>query len=303
MKHVILLHYYCEAEISRYLRIAEFLREYSRCSADYEFLLLAASCISPSQALEDAFARIAPAKTFPCRKTKDGYLEGSAAAFWEGMGYVNSRYDKDGGFAFWLESDTMPIKSNWVDLLELEWKKHPDILVMGLYVPWLSDTQAGVVPAHINGGGCYAKDMDNLIPASYKSSNTQPFDISLSQYAMKVRKFHKSGQFVFADQYKLCRDIRNPKITILNGHHLNQDELISRAISLLKDPVMIKEEIKRIGRLPADKKICCRLWNPRVKLCMIHDCVRYPFKRIFFIFDKIFFIKAFPILNMFRKRS
>ena len=304
MKHVILLHYYCEAEVSRYLRIAEFLREYGRCSAEYEFLLLAASCISPSQVLQDAFSKIAPAKTFHCRKTRDGYWEGSAAAFWEGMEYVNKNYEKDGGFTFWLESDTLPVKKNWVDLLGLEWEKHPGILIMGLYVPWLIDPRMGcdVVLPHINGSACYAKDLDNLIPQSYKASSTQPFDISLSQYAIKAGKFHKSGQFVFTDQYKLCHNIQDPRIVIVNGYRQNQDEFISKVSSLLKNPVMIKEEIKRVGQLPADKKVCCKFWNPCVNLCMIHDCVRHPFKRILFLFDKIFLFKVFPILNMFRKR-
>ena len=301
MKHIILLHYYCEAEIERYLQIAEFLREYSRCRADYEFLLLAASCISPSQVLQDAYSKIAPAKTLSGQKTMNGHLAGANAAFWEGMEYINNNYEKDGGFVFWLESDMLPIKKNWVDLLELEWKKHPGILVMGLYIPWLIDprVECNLITPHINGGGCYVKYLDSIIPISYKNP---AFDMHLSRYAMKVRKFHKSGQFVFTDKYELCYDISNPKITILHGLEQDHNQFISGTINLLRNPDFIKKEIEIIEQLPTDKKICCKFWNPCVKLCMIHDCVRHPFKRILFLFDKIFLFKVFPVLNMFRKR-
>jgi len=34
------------------------------------------------------------------------------------MKYVSSRAEQDQGFALWLEADMIPVKSNWIELLE-----------------------------------------------------------------------------------------------------------------------------------------------------------------------------------------
>jgi hypothetical protein len=275
MKHVILLHYYCESEIKCYLNIADFLSSYSRCNSEYEFLLLCSSFIQPSESLHNAFLKISTTRTVHCKNSKPGHAEGCTAGFWEGMEYINSNYEKDGGFVLWLEADTMPAKSNWVDLLEQEWAAHPRVLAMGLYVPGLK----GVLSAHINGGACYPKNLVESIPSKYKTSNPI-VDVNMSQYILPIKRYHKSRKFVFSRLYNLCNDITDPEIVILNGYAQNREEFISKGVGLFKNPVFLEKEKNRLKRFPLEGRKCCWLWDASLSRCYIHDYLKMPHKRI-----------------------
>jgi len=276
MKHIILLHYYCDSEIKCYLEIADFFLDYSQCKSEYEFLLLCSSFIQPSENLHNAFLKIAPTRTVHCRNSQPGHDKGCNAAFWEGMEYINSNYEKDGGFVLWLEADTFPAKRNWVDLLAKEWKAHPQALMMGLYLPKLK----GVFPDHINGGACYTKDFVECIPLQYKTLDSI-VDVTISQYILGTKRYHKSRSFVFSHLFSLCNDISDPEKVILNGFAQNREKFIFKGIKLLKDPVFLKEEKKRLKQLPPESKKCCWLWSrPIHNMCYLHDYLRTPYKRI-----------------------
>ncbi len=55
--------------------------------------------------------------------------------FWEAMEYIEQHSPNDGGFGLWLESDMAPVKENWIDQLDAEWKEGEAPILMGCYVP------------------------------------------------------------------------------------------------------------------------------------------------------------------------
>lgn len=279
-QHIVVLHYYSEQEVERYLKIAQFLEKFSRCNAQYQFLLVSASCREPSERMLEAFSRIAQPRTLRCERTAHGHMDGANSGFFEALDYVNKHYEHDGGFVLWLESDMLPIKPNWIDLLEKEWHSLASALVMGLYLPRFSLR----LPPHFNGGACYPKDLfarlARLDPDFKDRLFEKSFDMSLSQYYLKTRKYRKSKSFALSHRYSLCEDVSTPEKLVLHGlFSPDINEFISAGIRLLEDPAFLIREKKRIRSLPRREKQCCKYWNRPLGMCPIHDGVDSLHKR------------------------
>ena len=103
MKNVIIVPYFSEEEVDRYLRIAKRLDAFREQSVAYEFLLAASPRIQPSERLFYAFSQIAPCKHFQCPTKIFGYPQGPTAMFWDCMDHVHETYDLEGGFSLWME--------------------------------------------------------------------------------------------------------------------------------------------------------------------------------------------------------
>lgn len=233
MKHVIILPYYSNDEIKRYLWIANFLKEFTVTKYNYEFLLAAHSSIQPSSTLFNAFVRIAPTKSLQCKTKISGFPQGPAAVFWEIMEYINGHYEKDGGFSLWLESDMIPVKANWLDRLTEQWLRIPETVLMGLYVPDRYIEGGGRIAEHINGGACYAKDFANFLPQEGRKPS---FDVELFRYIRKTQRFQKSNLFAFAKIDNLWQLIHNSEKVILHGFKQNKDRFIKSCLRSLRSP-------------------------------------------------------------------
>ncbi len=118
--------------------------------------------------------------------------------FWEIMDYVHTHDNHDGGFVLWLESDMVPIRSNWLDRLDEEWRTIERPLVLGRLVTNFPDYLGGApVPPHINGGACYAKDLAAVIPSP--PGRGLPFDMAMfPTIASSGRGWRTTEQFAFA---------------------------------------------------------------------------------------------------------
>ena len=132
MKHVIIVPYFSEPEIDRYLKIADRLKSFGKQDVDYEFMLAASPRIEPSDRLYQGFSTIAPCRHFHCPTKIFGYPQGPTAMFWDCLDHLSQAYDLRGGFGLWLESDMVPVKRDWLTRLSAEWSRADSPLILSL---------------------------------------------------------------------------------------------------------------------------------------------------------------------------
>src|SRR5262245_32515006 len=108
--HVVILPYFCQAEIERYLQIAECLGRFGQQTTSYEFLLAASPKIETDRRLHRAFEGLAPTTSFQCPTQIFGYPQGPTAMFWDCMDHIAQHHCRRPGFSLWLESDMAIVK-------------------------------------------------------------------------------------------------------------------------------------------------------------------------------------------------
>ncbi|MEC9093457.1 MAG: hypothetical protein VX438_12165 [Planctomycetota bacterium] len=232
-KYTIILPYYCQDEIDRYMRIGDHLMELGVQKNEFEFLLAASPKIRPSREFEKRFSRIAPTISFSCPTKVFGYPEGPTAMFWDCMEFlsVNSN-DDDQGFGLWLESDMIPIKPNWLDLIVEDWHSgEVTPLLMGCLIPdvykhrilkrprkWIAE--------HVNGGACYGRHFAKEIP---KEARNDVFDVAVYPYVLEKPGALKVSQTISLSTMQRCRsDIIDPRRMILHGFMQDKDDFIDK---------------------------------------------------------------------------
>jgi len=257
MKNIIVIPYFNEDEVKRFLKTAYFLRDYAKNKCDYEFLLLNDKIIKPNKKLFEVFSSIAQTQCLEAKKVNNSYPEGPGEFFWEAMDYISENHEKDGGFVLWFESDMLPKVADWVDRLEAEWEKYPEIVIMGLYVPNKYNVlSGGFIPEHINGAGCYSKDFSRFFPVEERGA---PFDVANFQSLKKSgKKYHKTRLFKFSHMYSICEDIENDEVVFFHGYRQNRDEFIEKAIMMIRDPASRDKEKQRLSKIPTKGKVCCK---------------------------------------------
>ncbi|MEM9941107.1 MAG: hypothetical protein AAF939_05920, partial [Planctomycetota bacterium] len=169
-KHVIILPYYCQEEVDRYLRIAERLHEFGPGNVECDFLLASSPRTETSQELIAAYSELGTAVPFSCPTQIFGYPEGPTAMFWDCMDFIAERYPDNEGFGLWLESDMAPTRSDWLERLSDEWfsfEQRP--IMMGCFVPEVYKHRIfkkpkRILEPHINGGACYSMDFARHMP-------------------------------------------------------------------------------------------------------------------------------------------
>ena len=210
-KYTIILPYYCQEEVDRYLRIADHLIELGPQQTRYEFLLAASPKIRPNREMEKRLSRIAPTISFSCPTKVFGYPEGPTAMYWDCMDYLaeNSNED-DQGFGLWLESDMIPVKSNWLDEIVADWHE-------GEVTPWL---MGALIPdvykhrilkrprkwiaAHINGGACYNRQFGNLLP---KTARKEVFDVAIYSHANAAGRVKATSKIALSSMSRCRADV------------------------------------------------------------------------------------------------
>ncbi len=167
-KIIIVLPYFCAEEVERYLRISAIIRHFLKGSPPVEFLLSARFDCEESSRLFRAYSKIGAVRSFRGSTVGRGIInpdngfeiEGPSAMFWETMEFIAREYDDDNGFALWLESDMVPLRSDWLSKMMKEWSSK--YLIMGYYYDQLE--KGSKTASHINGGACYRKDFTNFVP-------------------------------------------------------------------------------------------------------------------------------------------
>jgi hypothetical protein len=247
MAHTIILPYFSQDEIQRYIKIIRHIQglerqnESAKHACTYNFLLAASPKIQPSEELRQVCAEVAPTFSFQCPTQVFGYPAGPTAMFWDALDYVQANLqDAEDGFALWLESDMVPVKPDWLDRLDQEWRSEGETpIVMGCYVPELYKVRLFrskrlVLHEHINGGACYNKRLSSLIPDSVKE---EVFDMVVYREAKKIGLTICSEQIMFSTTQRARRDVLDQQKVLLHGFMQEKDQFVEKCcapISLLE---------------------------------------------------------------------
>lgn len=230
--HVLVLPYFCQAEIDRYQRTADWLvRETSR-PLDCTFLLAASPKAEPSEQLRAAFSRLGPVVSYQCPTQVFGYPAGPTAMFWDAMDFVAANFSGD-GFSLWFESDMAFVKPNWLDRLAAEWnagERRP--LMMGCYVPHVYKHRLFRRPKlllnpHINGGACYALDFARRMPAAAREG---VFDMAVYEHGLALGEMRATRQIAFSTVRRARRDLLAEEKSVLHGFMQDKDRFISECV-------------------------------------------------------------------------
>lgn len=241
--HVVILPYFCDEEVDRYLKIAQRLKTFNPPKVRCDYLLAASPRTETSQRLVDAYSELGHVATLDCPTQIFGYPEGPTAMFWDCMDYLSKHYANSGGFGLWLESDMAPVKSDWLDRLSDEWYGDSDYtsdpeslsqtpIMMGCYVPEVYKRRFFKRPKlmlgdHINGGACYAMDFYQHMPAEARQ---WVFDMAVYKYARKLGRIRRTRQIAFSTTRRARRDVADDAKVLLHGFRQDKDRFLDRCL-------------------------------------------------------------------------
>jgi hypothetical protein len=232
-KHIVILPYFCQEEVERYLAIAERMKSFPTPNASCDFLLASSPRTETSEELVAAFSELGTTIAFACPTQIFGYPEGPGAMFWDCMEYINKNYEGNDGFSLWLESDMAPVKANWLDRLSAEWYSGGEVpVMMGCFVPEvykhrLFKKRKLILHAHINGGACYSMDFANQMPDEARQG---VFDMAVYQYAKQLDRARFTQQISFSTLGRVRRDVADSNKVLLHGFMQEKDAFIGECL-------------------------------------------------------------------------
>jgi len=233
-QNFIILPYFCEEEVIRYLKIAERLKSFPQPEGGYHFLLAASPKTRTHPLLINAYSKIGRVIPFTCPTQVFGYPEGPTAMFWDCMDFLAENFGNRDGFALWMESDMAPTQSDWIDRLSREWFSSAEApIMMGCYIPevykqrWFKPKKL-ILHAHINGGACYALNFAKQMPAEAREG---VFDMAVYRYAAEIGKVKPSSQIAFSTLSRVRRDVMDDSKVLLHGFMQDKDLFIQRCLT------------------------------------------------------------------------
>lgn len=235
---VVILPYYCQEEVDRYLRIADKLQSFGRPQVKCEFLLASSPRTETSDELVSAYSKLGPTVAFSCPTQIFGYPEGPTAMFWDCMEYTAQKYPRNKGFSLWLESDMAPTQSDWLDRLATEWNSFDETpVMMGCYVPEVYKHRVFKRPKlilhpHINGGACYSMDFASKMPEQAREG---VFDMAVFEYAKEIGKAQFTQQIAFSTHSRVRRDVADSTKVLLHGFMQDKDRFIDQCLEPLTE--------------------------------------------------------------------
>jgi hypothetical protein len=235
-RQIVILPYYCQEEIVRYLKIAEKIASFPSPAAEVDYLLAASPRAERSQSLYDAYNKIGNAISFQCPTQIFGYPEGPTAMFWDCMDYVAEHYQGEDGFSLWLESDMAPTQPDWIDRLSDQWYSHQERpIMMGCYVPEVYKSRLFkkrklLLEPHINGGACYSMDFVNHMPAEARND---VFDMAVFQYAQSLGRAVSTHLISFSTSSRVRRDLLDQDKVLLHGFMQEKDSFVDQCLAPL----------------------------------------------------------------------
>lgn len=265
-KYIVILPYFCQEEITRYLRIADWISQNCSTPLPCTFLLAASPRAEHSQELFDAYQELGECIAFQCPTQIFGYPEGPTAMFWDAMDYIAENFSDYQGFSLWLESDMSFTQPDWLPRLAHEWNSNnqSDPLVMGCYVPEVYKYRMFrrpklILDDHINGGACYSLDFAKRMP---EESREGVFDMAVYKYGREVGGVKTTQQISFSTTDRVRRDLLDDSKCLLHGFMQEKDEFIDLCVEPLTP-----QEIKSAGWIPIRDKI--DLLKRRVRVCFV----------------------------------
>ncbi len=231
-QHILILPYFCDEEIDRYLKIAQRLKTFPQPQCRVHFLLANSPRTKPSRQLHRAYSELGPCTSFSCPTQIFGYPQGPTAMYWDAMEFVSEKFGRLDGFCLWLESDMAPVKANWLDRLSAEWFSDRRPLMMGCYVPDIYKRRFFrrpklILNAHVNGGACYATDFAKRIPVAARKG---VFDMEVFQYAIRQDGVRPTRQIAFSTLARVRRDVVCPDKVLLHGYLQDKDSFIDACL-------------------------------------------------------------------------
>ena len=235
-RHIVILPYYCQDEVQRYLKIAEKIQTFPQPEAEVDYLLAASPRTQCNQSLCDVYGEIGNAISFQCPTQIFGYPEGPTAMFWDCMDYVAENYQGVNGFSLWMESDMAPTQPDWIDRLSDQWYRHDEVpIMMGCYVPEVYKSRLFkkrklLLEPHINGGACYSMDFVHHMPAEAREG---VFDMAVFQYAQSVGRAVSTNSISFSTSKRVRRDLLDQEKVLLHGFMQEKDAFIDQCLTPL----------------------------------------------------------------------
>ena len=235
-RHIVILPYYCQEEVERYLKIAEKIQSFPKPETEVDYLLAASPRSQHSLSLYNAYSKIGNAIAFQCPSQIFGYPEGPTAMFWDCMDYVAENYKGTDGFSLWMESDMAPTQPDWIDRLSDQWYGHREIpIMMGCYVPEVYKSRLFkkrklLLEPHINGGACYSMDFVDHMPAKAREG---VFDMAVFQYAQSVGRAVSTNLISFSTSSRVRRDLHDREKVLLHGFMQDKDLFVDQCLSPL----------------------------------------------------------------------
>jgi len=274
-QHVVILPYFCDDEIKRYLKIADKLRSFPQPDADVHYLLACSPRRSPSPELYAAYSELAPCTSFQCPTQVFGYPQGPTAMYWDAMEFIAKQFAGNDGFSLWLESDMAPIKPNWIDRLSAEWYDSQPPLMMGCYVPEVYKHRLFRRPKlllqpHVNGGACYATDFAKRMPSEARDG---VFDMAVYQHASEKNQVRPTRQISFSTLGRVRRDLLDPEKVLLHGFMQDKDPFIEACLK----PVTHREQASAAWIPMRDRMENLRR---RVRVCFVRRGHRAMFENM-----------------------
>lgn len=231
-RHVVILPYYCEEEVDRYLQIGEWMVRNCRLPLDCTFLLAASPRAQTSDRLLREWSKLGECVHLKCPTQVFGYPAGPTAMFWDAMDHIAGHF-KGNGFALWFESDMVAVRPDWLDLLAADWDREAQRpLLMGCYVPpvfkfrWLRRKKLLLDP-HINGGACYALDFARRMPAEARNGT---FDMAIYQHALRAGGAVVTNRIGFSTLGRVRRDVMAGRKCLLHGFMQDKNRFIREAV-------------------------------------------------------------------------
>ncbi|MEM7455121.1 MAG: hypothetical protein AAF456_12290 [Planctomycetota bacterium] len=251
--HVIILPYYCQDEIDRYLKIARHLGGMARPKCSFSFLLAASPLADLSSELFHAFSAIAPTHQFKCPTQIFGYPEGPTAMYWDAMDYIADNFAEYRGFSLWLESDMCPVQEDWLDRLSDEWFDGNEPVLMGCFVPEVFKHRIfrkpkKILDPHINGGACYSLDFAHCVPHELRDAGV--FDMVVYQAATRIGEVRATDLISFATMDSVRRDIVANQKVLLHGFMQPKNQFIDECVR----PLSAREK-STAGLVPVQAKM------------------------------------------------
>ena len=237
-RHIVILPYYCQEEVDRYLNIAEKIASFPRPKVEVDYLLAASPRAAHSQSLQDAYSKLGNAISFQCPTQIFGYPEGPTAMFWDCMDYVDEHYKGVDGFSLWMESDMAPTQPDWIDRLSEQWYSHDEVpIMMGCYVPEVYKSRLFkkrklLLEPHINGGACYSMDFVEHMPAEAREG---VFDMAVFQYAQSVGRAVSTNLISFSTNSRVRRDLLDEEKVLLHGFMQDKDLFVDQCLCPLSE--------------------------------------------------------------------
>ena len=237
-RNVVILPYFCEEEVTRYLKIADKISTFSPSREPCEFLLAASPRTTISQRLVGAYSALGKTTAFQCPTQIFGYPEGPTAMFWDCMDFLSENYSTSSGFGLWLESDMAPTQPDWLDRLASEWHEEPEKpIMMGCFVPnvyrkRLFKRPRLILDHHINGGACYAMDFARHMPASAREGC---FDMIVYRHAHALGRAKRTRQIAFSTNQRVRRDLSDRSKVLVHGFQQDKDLFIDQCVTPLSE--------------------------------------------------------------------